>query len=113
MNRSKLNILWTNGDPTTSELMVFMYAINAKRNAWWDEVTIIVWGATAILVKENPKIRELIGEALREGVHVSACRACAEQTGAVTTMDDLGVEVIYWGEPLTGIIKSGEKLITI
>ena len=47
--------------------MVFMYGINAKRQGWWDEVTIIVWGATVDLVGENEKIQELIKEAQLEG----------------------------------------------
>ena len=113
MERSKLNILWTNADPITSELMVFMYGINAKRLNWWDEVTIIIWGGTAKLVHENKKIQELIEEAMGEGVHFSACKSCADQLGATETLEGLDVEVIYWGEPLTEILKDGQKLITI
>jgi len=40
----KLNILWTNYNLITAEKMVFMYGINSKRNKWWDDVTIILWG---------------------------------------------------------------------
>ena len=111
--KTKLNILWTNDNPITSEKMVFMYAVNSKRHNWWDEVTIIIWGATANLVSENLRIQELIREAQQEGVHVSACRACAEQLGAKETLEHLDIEVIYWGEPLTQILKDDEKLITI
>jgi len=48
----KLYILWTNADPITSEKMVMMYAINSKLNYWWDEVTIIIWGATPNLLQK-------------------------------------------------------------
>ena len=113
MKKTKLNILWTNDNPTTAELMVFMYGINAKKRNWWDEVTIIIWGATAKLVHENGKIQGLIKEAQQEGVHVSACRSCAEKLGAAKTLESLGIEVILWGEPLTQILKDDEKLITI
>jgi hypothetical protein len=113
MKSSKLNILWTTADPITSELMVFMYGINAKRLNWWEEVTIIIWGATAKLVQENEKMQELIKEAKQERVHISACKACAKQLDAIETLESLDVEVIYWGEPLTQIIKNGENLITI
>ena len=65
--------------------MVLMYGINAKRQGWWDEVTIIVWGATVDLVGENEKIQELIKEAQLEGVHITACKACADQLGASET----------------------------
>jgi hypothetical protein len=40
-----LHILWTNADPVTAEKMVFMYAANALKFAWWQRVTIIIWGA--------------------------------------------------------------------
>ena len=110
---SSLYILWTNDNLITAEKMVFMYGINAKRQNWWDKVTIIVWGATVELVRQNPDIQELIREAQLEGVHITACRACADQLEATETLEQLGIEVIYWGKPLTALLKSGEKLLTI
>jgi len=111
--RTTLNILWTNDNLVTSEKMVFMYGTNAKRRNWWDEVTIIIWGATVSLVAGNANIQNLIEEAKQEGVRFSACRACAEQLGATKALESLGIEVVYWGEPLTQILKDNEKLITI
>ncbi len=112
-NSKKLNILWTNDNPVTAELMVFMYAIHTKQHGLWDEMTIIVWGATVQLVAENPKIQDLVKKAQNAGVHVSACRSCADGLGATKTLEDLGIELIYWGEPLTEIIQKDEKLITM
>ena len=90
-----------------------MYAINAKRHAWWENVTIIVWGATAKLAAENPDIQQLITEAQLEGVHITACKACADQLGVTQNLEDMDIEVIYWGEPLTRLLKEDKKLITI
>lgn len=42
--KDTLHILWTNDNFITSEKMVFMYGINAKRMGLWDEITIIIWG---------------------------------------------------------------------
>ena len=111
--KSKLYILWTNDNPITAELMVFMYGINSKKKQWWQEVTIIVWGATTKLVAENPKIQELIEEAKLEGVHISACKACADQLGLSTQLERLKIETIYWGEPLTKLLKNKEQILTI
>jgi hypothetical protein len=111
--KTKLHILWTNDNLITSEKMVFMYGINSKKMGWWDEVTIILWGATVKLVSENIKTQELIEEAKLEGVHITACKACADQLGVTTTLERLDIEVVYWGEPLTKILKADEKLITI
>jgi hypothetical protein len=113
MNPNELNILWTNDNLITSEKMVFMYGINAKKKQWWDEVTLILWGAPVKLASENLTIQKLIKEAQDAGVHVSACKGCADQLGVTSTLIDLNIEVIYWGEPLTEILKTDGKLITI
>jgi hypothetical protein len=47
------------------------------------------------------------------GVHIAACKACADQLGVTETLEELGSEVIYWGVPLTDLLKNDEKLITI
>jgi len=45
------------------------------------------------------------------GVHVTACKACSDQLGVTQTLEDLKIEVKYWGAPLTEIIAKGEKLL--
>jgi hypothetical protein len=113
MESNKLYILWTNADIITSDKMVMMYAINSMTHNWWNEVTVIIWGATAKLVAENEIIQEKIKIAKHAGVHFSACKACTEQLGVSDILSNLGVEIIYWGEGLTNILKDNEKLITI
>jgi hypothetical protein len=105
--------LWTNDNVITAEKMVFMYGINSKSRDWWDEVTIIIWGATVKLVAENKMIQNLIEQAKLEGVHVTACKSCADQLGVTEILEGLDLEVIYQGLVLTQILKDDEKLITI
>lgn len=109
----KLNILWTNDNPITAELMVFMYAIYSKEQKMWDDVTLIVWGATVQLVMENVDIQALIKKAQKSGIHVTACRSCVNELDAIEALEALDIELISWGAPLTKIIQSNEKLITI
>ena len=111
--KTHLYVLWTNDNPITAEKMVFMYTINSLIHGWWEKVTLIIWGATAKLVSEDAKIQEKIKEALDAGVHLTACKACADQLGVTETLEKLNVEVKYWGIPLTEILTSGEKLLTI
>lgn len=111
--KNKLTILWTNDNVITAEKMVFMYGINAKSQGWWDEVTIIIWGATVKLVAENKMIQDLIEEAKLEGVHITACKGCADQLGLTEILKGIDLEVIYQGPPLTQILKDDEKLLTI
>lgn len=108
-----LYVLWTNDNPITAEKMVFMYTINSLIHGWWEKVTLIVWGATTKLVSENADIQGKIKEALEAGVHITACKACADRLGVTDDLEKLGIEVIYWGVPLTDILKNNEKLLTI
>lgn len=108
-----LYILWTNADPITAEKMVAMYAANSLKHGWWENVTVILWGAPAKLVAEQPQVQPHILAMREAGVHVSACKACADQLGVSETLERLGIEVKYWGEGLTEILKSDAKLLTI
>ncbi len=111
--QDKLVILWTSGDPVTAEKMVFMYAENALKKAWWKEVTLLIWGASTALVKENPRIAEHIQELVECGVEICACKACADSLEAGSILEGLGVEVKYTGETLTEYLKLDYKLLTI
>lgn len=113
MEKKHLHILWTNADLLTSEKMVMMYATNARKKGWWDEVTVIIWGATAKLVAENEMIQELIKIAQEQGVKFSACLACAEQLGVVPQLEKQDIELIYWGQGLTDLIMSDAKLLSV
>lgn len=110
---SHLYVLWTNDNPITAEKMVFMYTVNSLTHGWWDQVTLIVWGATAKLVSENPEIQTLVKNAIDQGVHITACKACADQLGVTSALERQKIEVIYWGDPLTKLLKKGAALITI
>ena len=112
-NKKHLYVLWTNDNLITADKMVFMYTINSLIHGWWKEVTLIIWGATAKLVSENKDIQKKIKEALDAGVHVTACKACADQLGVTERFEKLNIEVKYWGIPLTEILTSEEKLLTI
>ncbi|WP_028324706.1 hypothetical protein [Desulfatirhabdium butyrativorans] len=113
MKKTTLYILWTNDNPVTAEKMVFMYAINSLVHGWWENVTLIIWGATTQLVSENEHIQSLVQKSLEAGVHVTACRACADQLGVTESLKKMNIEVKYWGQPLTEILQNDETLLTI
>ena len=113
MEKNHLYLLWTNDNLVTAEKMVFMYTVNSLSHGWWEKVTLIIWGATAELVAENKIIRKKIREARDAGVHVSACKACADQLGVTPALEALGIEVKYWGDPLTRLLKEDETLLCI
>jgi hypothetical protein len=111
--KKHLYVLWTNADPITADKMVFMYTINALAHGWWEQVTLVVWGATAQYVHDDAYIQSRIKEAQDAGVYVTACKACADQLGVSDKLEELGIDVQYLGIPLTNVLKNDEKLLTI
>ncbi len=113
--KSHLYILWTNDNPVSAEKKVFTYALDSLQNNWSDKVTVIIWGTASRLVSENTDIQNRLVELRESGVHISACRACADQLGKTENLEklDIDIEIIFWGEKLKQIIKKGEKLITV
>lgn len=108
----QLLIVWTSGDPDVAHKMVFMYAYNARKNGWWDQVTLLVWGPSAKLSSENSEIQESLKKMKEQGVELLACKGCADQYGISQKLVDLGIEVKYTGTYLTDFIKSGKKVVT-
>ena len=107
-----LLIVWTSGDPDVAHKMVFMYAYNARKNGWWDQVTLLVWGPSSRLSSEDAGIQEALKKMKEQGVELIACKGCADQYGVSQKLEDLGIEVKYTGTYLTDFIKSGKKVIT-
>lgn len=112
-NKDKLYLLWTTGDPVTAEQMVMMYAINSKLHGWWEDVTVIVWGAAASALIESLALRLKVEIAQEAGVHFSACISCANNLGITKELEALGVEVIRWGEKLTKLMKDGDHVLSV
>ena len=98
-----LFLLWTNADPVTAQLMVFMYVENSM----------IIWGATAKLAAEDPEIRSKIRMLQEMGVHFTACITCAEELGVKDSLEEIGIDLVKWLHPLTAILKGGKKLLTV
>jgi len=109
----KLNILWTTDNKDTVINMLAMYAINSKINNWWQNVNVIIWGASAKLIASDTQVQTEIIEMINQGVQIEACKACSDNFGVTDKLTKLGINVRYMGEPLTDYIKSGEKILTV
>ena len=105
-------ILWTSGDPEVAKKMVFPYAFNAKSREWLKNIKFIIWGPSSLLVSQDKEIQEWIKKLDKEGVELYACKWCADQYEVSGLLKELGVEVIYYGEPLTKLIKDDWKILT-
>ena len=109
----KLNILWTTDNKDTVFNMLTMYATNSIKNNWWDEVNVIIWGASAKLIGNDTQIQTEVMEMISRGVNIEACKACSDNLGVTDKLIQLGVHVRYMGKALTDYIQANEKIITI
>lgn len=112
-NSSELLVMWTSGEMETAKNMVFMYTLNARLQEWWEDVTLLIWGAADSLILEDRELQETLKRMQDAGVKTIACRACAEKMGVSEQLKALGIKVFYTGQFLTDWLKSGKKMITI
>ena len=89
-----------------------MYAYNAKKNGWWDEVRFVVWGPSSLLLSVDKELQDYIKKMKDEGIIVEACKACADMYGVSDKLASLGIEVKYMGKPITDMLKSGYVSMT-
>jgi hypothetical protein len=109
----RLNILWTTDNKDTVFNMLLMYALNSKTKGWWEDVNLIIWGASARLVGNDTQVQSEVIEMINQDVHIEACKDCCDRAGVSEKLIKLGIDVKYMGEPFTTYIKAGEKILTI
>lgn len=112
-NNNKLAVLWTSGDPEVAEKMAFMYTYNAKKQGWFDEVVLIVWGPSAKLLSENKMLQDYVKKMQEAGIKVEACMACARMYEVDGKLQELGIDVKGMGIPLSNYLKDGWKTLSL
>lgn len=100
-----LAVLWTSGDPDVAHRMAFLYTLVAKKQAWFNEVTLIIWGPSQRLLAADKEIQAYVKKIQDAGVLVEACINCSEAYGITETIRGLGIEVKPMGKPLTQYLK--------
>lgn len=111
-NSNKLVVLWTSDDPNVAEKVAFMYTYNAKKQGWFDEVILIIWGPSAKLAAENTMIQDYLKKMQEAGIKTEACLYCAKMYNVDEKLAELGVDVKGMGIPLTDYLKEGYKTLT-
>ena len=112
-NSNKLVVLWTSGDPEVAEKMAFMYTLNAKKQGWFDEVVLIVWGPSSKLLSENEMLQNYLKKMQDAGVKTEACLYCAKMYGVDQKLSDLGIDVKGMGTPLSNYLKDGWQTLSL
>ena len=110
--KDNLAVLWVSGDRDVAEKSCLMYTHAAKRNAWFDEVVLIVWGSSSKLLAEDEALQEKVKAMIKDGVILEACIACSNGFGVTEDLKALGIDVKGMGVPLTSYLKSGYHVLT-
>lgn len=107
-----LACIWSAADPEVAKKMVFMYCKNSRLKGWWKRVRLIVWGPSAKLLAGDIELQKELAELRAADVDLYACKACSDMYGVSRELEQLGCRVIYMGQPLTGLLKEGWKVLT-
>ncbi|MDX1809267.1 MAG: DsrE family protein [Sulfurospirillaceae bacterium] len=110
--KNELMVVWTTDNKETIHNMVFLYTLNAKLKGWFDEVTLLIWGASQKILSEDKEIQAKIKEMSDVGVKVQACQKCSENLEIKDALQSCGVEVFYTGVLLSDWLKSGKPILT-
>ena len=114
MAKKKLLILWASENKDTALNMLLMYSLSAQTNNWWDEIDIVSWGASNLLVCSDSDVSDEVRNLKSAGVNLYACQRCAEKYNLVHQLEGFGFEVKLMGETLTQRLQDHEwAVITI
>jgi len=109
---SRLAVIWTSGDPDVAHKVCFMYTHNAKKQGWFEEVVLIVWGPSARLLAGDKELQSKIKAMMDDGVIVEACISCADMYGVSPVLAEMGIDIKGMGTQLTHYLKDGWKTLT-
>lgn len=111
-NSNKLVVVWSSDDPMVAERIALMYAHAAKKNSWFSQVTLVIWGPSAKLISGDTTLQKKLSEMQADGIKIEACIACATAYGVVDRLKALQYDVLPMGEPLTRYMKQGYQVLT-
>ena len=84
-----------------------MYALNATRNLWMEDVRLVFFGPAQDSITNNLELQELLQNFHTEGGVSLACKFIADRDETTSAIDALGVKVEYVGSNISDIIKDG------
>ncbi len=84
-----------------------MYAVNATKYKWLDDVKLIFFGPAEDLLLADEDLQEMLREFHRHEKTAVACKFLAEREGSEAGLTAMGMEVSYVGEMISNLIKDG------
>lgn len=102
---SKIVVVLSSGEKEKAFTGI-MYATNAQKNKWLDEVKVIFFGPFEDLVCADEEIAESAAQLLDFETPI-ACKRLSDNAGISDRLKEMGYHVEYVGKILSDLIKDG------
>jgi len=110
----KLLVIWKSDNEIDIHNFVIPYVYNSIKHEWFNEVSLLIWGASQEKVLEDTVVQQRVKNLIKNKVTVYACKMCADNVGATSLLESLGVIVMYSGVYLSDNLKDSEtEVLTI
>ena len=83
-----------------------MYAVNAQKNGWVDEVRVVFFGPFENLVCEDEEVIDAASRLLEYETPI-ACKFLSDRDKISNKLEDLGYKVDYIGSMISAYIEEG------
>ena len=83
-----------------------MYAVNAQKNKWVDDLKVIFFGPFENLVCDDEEVAQAASRLLDYETPI-ACKFLSDRDGISETLEKMGVNVDYVGALISGYIEEG------
>ncbi len=83
-----------------------MYAVNAQKNKWVDDLKVIFFGPFENLMCEDEEVAQAASRLLEYETPI-ACKFLSDRDGISGNLEKMGVNVDYVGSLISGYIEDG------
>jgi hypothetical protein len=85
-----------------------MYAVNAKKYNWLEDVRIMFFGPSEkLMLSEDPEVERSMESIRKVGLIPMACKAIARDEDIEPKLVKLGIGVEFVGNIISGLIREG------
>ncbi len=115
MANGLLVIISSGEEAPDKALTGMMYAVNAKKNNWIENVNLIFFGPSEKMLAKadsESRVSQLLKKAIELGITPVACRAISDGEEISTKLTGLGIDVEYVGTIISSYIKKDYQVLT-
>ncbi|MBD3187580.1 DsrE family protein [Candidatus Bathyarchaeota archaeon] len=112
MYEEKLFVIVADGDPKVQSHLVFMYAKNAMKRGYMDQVRLVFWGPAQETIVRDTRLQDELKKVQAAGVETMACVSCSDDLGVTGQLESMGISPVRMGSILTEMLKAGWYQLT-